>query len=320
MSRDQTLWLGSALAFAALATVPLFDQGYWLALAVSMASFVAMATAWTLFSGPTHYVSLASAAFFGSGMYVVTALAEVVAGPLVLLGAALVGGALAMLAGMMTLRLSGVYFVVFTFGMSELIRQLVTWYQTTQSGTLGRYIFINISPSAIYWQLLALCALIYALGWWIARSRLGLAMRVIGDDETVARHAGIAVAAAKVVLFGLSGALIAVVGAVMAPRWTYIEPPIAFNAMISFQVVIMALLGGTRRLWGPLVGVVPFTLLYEALSRHFPNHTYLLLGLAFLFIVYALPQGVSGLIVDRWQRLRSRRAAAAGSADGASAR
>lgn len=300
---------GALATLVVLALLPWLDQGYWLTMGVSVASFVAMATAWALFSGPTHYVSLASAAFFGSGMYVVTALAEQTPWPLVLLAAAAVGGLLALVAGVMTLRLSGVYFVIFTFGLSELIRQLVTWYQTTRSGTLGRYIFVDIQTAGIYWQLLGLCALIYALGWWINRSRLGLAMRVIGDDETVARHSGIAVATCKVALFGISGALIAVVGAIMSPRWTYIEPPIAYNAMISFQVVIMALLGGTRRLWGPLVGVLPFTLVFEALSRQFPNHTHLLLGLSFLAIVYLLPQGVSGWLAERWQRHQAHRAA-----------
>ena len=55
----------------------------------------------------------------------------------------------------------------------------------------------------------------------------------------------------------ISGAFIGMAGAIIAPRYAYIEPPSAFNPMISFLVVIMALLGGTRRLWGPLVGVDP---------------------------------------------------------------
>ena len=61
------------------------------------------------------------------------------------------------------------------------------------------------------------------------------------------------------------------VGAIMAPRWTYIDPAIAFNPMISFQVVIMALLGGAHRLCGPLLGVVPLMLLFELLSARFPE-------------------------------------------------
>jgi branched-chain amino acid transport system permease protein len=82
----------------------------------------------------------------------------------------------------------------------------------------------------------------------------------------------------------------------MAPRWTYIDPAIAFNPVVSFQVVIMALLGGVHRLWGPLVGVIPFTILWEAIAARFPTQTVLLLGIAFLLIVYLVPHGVVGRI------------------------
>jgi hypothetical protein len=180
---------------------------------------------------------------------------------------------LALATGLATLRLSGVYFVIFSFGLAELIRQLVTYYQTQVTGSVGRYIFVTISASEIYWQLLGLCAIALCTGWAIQRSRLGFALRVIGDDETVAAHSGIDTARTKVLLFCISGALIALVGAVMAPRFTYIEPQIAYNPMVSFQVVIMALLGGSKRLWGPLVGVIPFVLLHEWIAGRFPNHT-----------------------------------------------
>jgi branched-chain amino acid transport system permease protein len=75
--------------------------------------------------------------------------------------------------------------------------------------------------------------------------------------------------------------------------------------MISFLVVIMALLGGTRRLWGPLVGVVPFTIVMDIVSAQFPNHTAIVIGVAFLTIVYFIPDGFTGLIErlrGRWRR------------------
>jgi branched-chain amino acid transport system permease protein len=98
------------------------------------------------------------------------------------------------------------------------------------------------------------------------------------------------------------------VGAVMAPRWTYIEPSIAFNATISFEVVIMALLGGVHRLWGPALGAIPLTLLFEFLAARFPSASTLIMGIVFLLIVYALPAGVVGLweaAGRRWHRQRA---------------
>jgi branched-chain amino acid transport system permease protein len=289
--------LSVALALlAATAALPFLDTGFWLALAISIAQYAVLATAWAMFSGPTRYVSLATAAFFGIGAYTVAVLGEVLPWPLVLLVTGFIGAVLSLLVGFATLRLSGVYFVVFTFGLAELIRQLVTWFEVNVTRSMGRYVFVEISQAQIYWQLLALFGALLALGTWLARSRLGFALRVIGEDETVARHVGIDTAHAKVALFALSSVFMALTGAVMAPRWTYLDPAIAFNPSISFTVLIMALLGGTRSLLGPLLGVIPLAMLFEVLTARFPNHFSILVGIVFLLVVYALPQGVAGLL------------------------
>ncbi|MHB2266089.1 branched-chain amino acid ABC transporter permease [Aliihoeflea sp. PC F10.4] len=291
-----------ALAVAALTTLPLFSQGYYLSLGVNLMLYAALCTAWSLFSGPTHYISLATAAFFGLGTYTVGLWVDYVSFPLLVLGGGLVAAGLAALVGLATLRLSGVYFVIFTLGLAELVRQVVSWTQTKVSTRMGLYVFTDFTEVHIYWMLLALTVAVFITGWLIGRSRLGFAMKIIGNDETVARHVGIDTARAKILLFMISGAFIGIAGAISAPRYAYIEPPSAFNPMISFLVVIMALLGGTKRLWGPLVGVIPFTILFDQVSAQFPNHTPIVMGLAFLAIVYLLPDGVTG----RLERLRAR--------------
>ncbi|WP_341898560.1 branched-chain amino acid ABC transporter permease [Ferrovibrio terrae] len=294
--------VGVLALIAVLACVPLVADGYRLSLAISLLNYTVLATAWALFSGPTRYVSLATVAFFGIGVYTVAVLGEVLAWPLVLLIALGIGTVVALIVGLATLRLSGVYFVIFTFGLAELVRQLVTWFEVNKTRTLGRYVFVDITTDQIYWQLLALVVLVFAAGLLIRRSRLGLALRVIGDDETVARHVGINVTAAKVALFILSAAFMTLCGAVMAPRWSYIDPAIAFNPVTSFQVLIMALLGGVHRLYGPVLGVVPLTLLFEFLLANFPNHFSILIGIAFMLIVYAIPNGIAGLAEKLFSR------------------
>ncbi len=294
--------IGAAALVALLAYVPLVADGYRLSLAISLLNYTVLATAWALFSGPTRYVSLATVAFFGIGAYTVAVLGEVLAWPLVLLIALGLGMFVALIVGLATLRLSGVYFVIFTFGLAELVRQLVTWFEVNITRTLGRYVFLDVTTDQIYWQLLGLAVLVFAAGILIRRSRLGLALRVIGDDETVARHIGINTTAAKVALFVLSASFMTLCGAIMAPRWTYIDPTIAFNPVTSFQVLIMALLGGVHRLYGPLLGVVPLTLLFEFLLANFPNHFSILIGIAFMLIVYAIPQGIVGLLEKLMKR------------------
>jgi len=307
MSGRPVLAIGlGTLVFAALALVPFMVDGYGMSLAIAIANYTILATAWALFSGPTRYISLATVAFFGVGAYTVAVLGEVLPWSAVMLVAALNGCALALLVGLSTLRLAGVYFVIFTFGLTELIRQLVTWYEVKVTSTIGRYVFLDIDQRAIYWQLLGLAALLFLSGYLIGRSRLGFALRVIGGDETVARHVGIDTTRAKLLLFVLSALFMTLTGAIMAPRWTYIDPAIAFNPQVSFQTVIMALLGGVQRLWGPLLGVIPLTLLFDWLNARFPNHYLLILGIVFMLIVYLLPQGVAGALA-RLRGLRGKK-------------
>lgn len=300
MTARTLLSLGVAgLVLAILAALPLFAGPYAVTLMIGMTGYVVLATAWGLFSGPTRYVSLATVAFFGIGAYTVSVLSETLPYPLILLVAALIGLAVALIVGLSTLRLAGVYFVIFTFGLAELIRQVVTWYEVNVTGTLGRYIFLPVTPEGIYWQLLALAAATFLISWGIGRTRWGLALKVIGDDEVVASHCGIDITRLKLALFATSAVIITLVGAIQAPRWTYIEPSIVFNPTISFLTLIMALLGGADRLWGPLLGAIPLFLLFEWLSANFPNHYPIILGLVFIAIVFLLPKGVLAAIESR---------------------
>jgi branched-chain amino acid transport system permease protein len=300
--RKVVLSAAAAIVIAALAAFPLVASGYHLALGISLLYFTVLATAWALFSGPTHYISLATAAFFGIGAYTTAVLTDFMPWPMVLVAAALVGVIVAIVVGLSTLRLSGIYFVIFSFGLAELIRQLVAWYEINIHGSVGRYIFADTTSEGIYWRLLALVIMVLAAGWLIRHSRLGLAVRVVGQDETVARHCGIDTTRAKLVLFAISAGFMTVTGAVMAPRWTYIDPAIAFNPVLSFEVVIMALFGGAGTLFGPLLGAVPLVLLFEVLIATFPNYFSIVLGAVFVLIVYGLPNGVIGLLQARLRR------------------
>jgi branched-chain amino acid transport system permease protein len=300
-SELRTLLL-SVLIVMIAACVPLVVGGYVLQVCISIVMYTAFATSWLLFSGPTNYIALSTAAFFGIGMYVTAAGVDLLSYPVLIILSGVAGAILAAVVGLATLRVSGVYFVIFSLGLAELVRQIMTWGQHVFGTMSGLYVTIDRSEPMYYWQLLALTAVIFLVGWGIGRSRLGFALRIIGNDEVVAVHCGINTARAKVVLFIISSTFASIIGALVAPRWGYVEPVVAFNPFMSFQVVIMALLGGTHRLWGPLLGVIPFTLLWELISIEFPDQTTLLLGVCFLLIVYAIPNGFTGLIEDLWLR------------------
>ncbi|PDT00423.1 branched-chain amino acid ABC transporter permease [Rhizobium chutanense] len=301
--KNLTFPIALAVLLAVLALVPVFIDEYGLGLAIGAMSYVALCSSWALFSGPTRYISLATVAFFGTGAYTVAILADYLPFYAILAVAALVGLITSLVVGLATLRLAGIYFVIFTFGLAEMVRQLLTWYEVNVTGTLGRYIFVEIKAYQIFYKLLAVAAVALVLRWWMDRGRLGLAVRAIGDDEMVARHAGVDVTRVKLILFSISSMLITLVGAIQAPRWTYVEPSIVFNPTISFLTLIMALLGGASRLWGPACGAVPLFFLFEWLSGRFPDHYSIILGLLFIGIVFLFPEGVLARVERLWKRL-----------------
>jgi branched-chain amino acid transport system permease protein len=292
-----------AVLVAVLAAVPLFISDYGLSLMINVMCYLVLTIAWALFSGTTRLVSLATSAFFGVGMYTVAMLIKTMPLYATFAVAIGVGAVLALIVGVLTLRIAGMFFVIFGFGLSEMIRELMVWWEINQTHTMGRYVFVPFDTTLIYEHLLALTALVFLVGWLLRRSRLGLALLVIGEDEMVARQVGINVPFAKVTIFIVSAMFMTLAGALMAPRFGFINPHFAFNPLVSFIVVIMAFLGGLQRLWGPVLGVIPLILLSEQLQTQFPFWFSVLLGLVFMVIVYFLPRGLTGLLEDGWKAL-----------------
>jgi branched-chain amino acid transport system permease protein len=291
-------WIAALLALGVvvLALLPQMASSYTVQLCISIYANVALATAWAFFSGTTRYISLATAAFFGIGIYALAIAHVYMPIPLALAVAAAAGFVVALVVGLSTLRLRGVYFVVFTFGLTELIHQVINWW-AIRNRAVTHYIFTDVSRVQIYETLLAVGLFTIAVSWYVSRTRLGYALRAIGEDETVARHTGIDTTNVKVLCFAASAAVMALVGAVLTLQFPYIDASIAFNNTWSFEVLIAALLGGPGRPWGPALGAIPLVLLKDQLvgSLYFP----VALGLCFVAVVYVLPGGVAPLI-ERW--------------------
>ena len=152
--REQISVIVAVLLIGAAALLPVFGKAYWLSIGISVAMFTVLATSWTLFSGPTKYIALSTAAFFGIGMYVVGAGLPYMPFAVLVVLAAVAGALLAAVVGLATLRISGVYFVIFTLGLAELVRQIVAWAQHVMGTSSGLYVLISISDSVMYWLLL----------------------------------------------------------------------------------------------------------------------------------------------------------------------
>jgi branched-chain amino acid transport system permease protein len=286
---------GPAVLAAALLLAPALGlSSYHRALALAILADVALAVGWAMFSGPSRYLSLATGAFFGVGAYASALTIARAAWPLPVVAGAAGAAALALVVGLLALRLRGPYFAVFTFGLAELVKHALIWYETSVTGTVGRLILAPPGPVALYYTVLGVAGAAVGTAALLRRSRWGLALIGIGADEERAETLGIDTVRIKVGVFALSAAFLGAVGAAMAPRWTYLDPQV-FSPVVSFQTVIMALVGGAATLWGPVLGAVFLGLAGEILLVKF-RYLYLVgLGLTLMVVVLLLPNGLAGL-------------------------
>jgi branched-chain amino acid transport system permease protein len=263
--------------------------------------YIILTVSWVIFSGSTGYISLAPAAFFGVGIYTSAILGNVLPLPLVIIIGGLASFCLALLVGALTLRLRGIYFAMFTFGLVDLIKHLLLWYEITMVGTRGRFVIV-IDNNTIYHTILIILVLLLLTAYFMRRSKFGLALQSIGEYEDAAAHTGVNVNALKTITFAISAVFIGAAGAIMATRWTYIDPYIAFNPLFSFMPVLMAIFGGTGQFYGPILGAAIFAYLEEILLTRFPYYYMLIFGTILVVTILFLPNGMVGLV----QQLRRR--------------
>lgn len=286
------------LILVLLATLPLYVQPYLVILLTSVIMYVNMTVSWAIFSGPTRYISLASSAFFGVGVYVSAIIGEILPLPFLIASGGVVSFILALFIGLLTLRLRGMYFIIFTFGISELIRNFLLWWETNFMGTVGRWV-VSVDHTTVYYVMLVIFIVALLAAYLIKKSKYGLALQSIGENEDASIHIGINVVILKTIAFAVSAFFMGAAGAIMATRWTYIDPSIAFNPLFSFMPVLMAIFGGISQLYGPILGATIFALLEEVLVTEFPYYYMLIFGIILMGVILFLPNGLVGLMKKR---------------------
>ena len=296
--------LATLTAALALSAMPWLLSDFGLSLTLTCLMYAGLAVSWAMFCGATNYLSLATAAFFGLGAYVTAWGVEGLPyGAAVLLGG-LVAAVFAGLVGAAVLHLRGAYFAVITFGLGELVRHAITYYEKAYEGTVGRIIAEPPEAVTIYHTVLLLAALAVVTALLVRSSRLGLALRGIGADEERAQTLGVNARRAKILAFTLSAFFAGALGAAMAARWTYIDPPTVFNPFIGFQTVLIAMVGGAHTIIGPIASSILFSLLTEFLRLQFPYLFLTLLGVLLILLVLYLPGGLASLVA-RWRWTKS---------------
>jgi len=286
--------------------------------------FAGAASAWNLFSGYSGYISLGHAVFFGSGAYTVGIAAKAwhltglaVFGLLPL--AAAVAAAIAVPFGLVALRVRRHTFIVVTIAVF-FIFQLMAYNLSFTGGTTGLSApFLNWQAASyndpFYYIALVIVVAAVALSWLVRRSRFGLQLRAIRDDEDRARGLGVRAMRVKLGAFAISAAFTGLLGGVWFYYLTQVQPPSGFDPLFDLSIALMTFFGGIGSLSGPVLGALIIEPGQLYLTTRFTNGyvSEILLGAIFLLVILLLPRGVIPTATERitaWRAARARQAPA----------
>jgi branched-chain amino acid transport system permease protein len=292
----------AALAVGFLLGIPRLTAPYVIVLLTSILMYVVLSVSWTVFCAPSQYFSLGIAAFFGVGIYTYAILADALPFlplPILLVGAGIGSSILAFFVGLTTLRIKGMYFAIFTFGLSELLRHSVMWWEVNMTGTVGRWIAI-VEDVIVFRYMAGLAVITVLAAYLLRRSRFGLALRSIGDAELASEHVGVNVSVVKIVVFTASCFFTGAAGALIATRWTYIDADFAFDPIRNMFTIMMSLFGGMDVLFGPILGAVAIGTISDVVLARLPQISRLLLGVLLIVVVLFMRRGLAGLFSSKW--------------------
>jgi branched-chain amino acid transport system permease protein len=298
-------------ALVALALAPYWGDRATLRLLAEMFTFVALASLWNLLAGYAGLVSVGQQAFVGLGGYILFALAIIFGvHPIVaILIAGPVAAIVAVPVAALIFRLRGAYFAIGTWVVAEVFRLIASQIQVLGGGSgisLPASIIIAMAPSRqlrefeTYWLALALTVVVLGAIIALLRSRHGLALTAIRDNEQAAQSIGVDVTRVKLIVYVLTAFGTAMIGALIFLMKLRISPDTAFsvNDWTAF-VIFITVIGGIGRIEGPIIGTVIFFVMRQALADLGSLYLLMLGAVAIVAMLWA-PKGVWGLIADRF--------------------
>jgi len=302
----------TAVAVLVLGTAGQWGSDYLLLIGFEVFQLAALAQAWSLLAGYGGVVSLAVSAFVGAGSYATAKTSEALGfGPATsLIAAAVVAALLALAVAVPMFRFRGLYFTV----ASLVLAQALSIFMSNSSlfgGNQG-VLLAGTAPTAagIYLLSFGIALAATIVTFWAGRTKLGLGLRAIRDDEDVAGRMGVPGFRVKLAGFVAGAVIMGLVGGVQAVRIGYVEPGAAFNFNWTIETVNAAIVGGAGTVLGPLVGAGISVFLSQSLGGYAELHL-VITGLVLILVIRLAPAGVTGLAVRCYAGLRARRPAAA---------
>ena len=305
-----------AITLIVLALAPYWGERQTLRLLAEIYTFVALASLWNLLAGYAGLVSVGQQAFVGFGGYLLFALAILlgmhpiaailIAGP--------IGALVAVPVAALIFRLRGAYFAIGTWVVAEVFRLLASQIAVLGGGSgisLPAAVVVTMAPNRqmrefeIYWLALALTIIVLGAIVGLLRSRHGLALMAIRDNEMAAESVGISVWRTKFIIYIITAFGTAMIGALIFLQKLRISPDTAFsvNDWTAF-IIFITVIGGIGRVEGPIIGTIIFFLLRQALADLGSLYLMMMGAVAIVVMLWA-PKGLWGLLAERfgWQAL-----------------
>jgi branched-chain amino acid transport system permease protein len=299
-----------AAAFAGLVALPIVGDRNLAGFGLRLLELMAMTYSLNLVTGFLGYVDFGHVVFYGIGAYataVTLAASQAIVVPLALL---VVPGALAalvfgILVGYPTLRLRGAYFAIATFSINEAVLATVLNVEAlggSEGFPLARYARFDLLH--VYYVLLAFTALLAAASYGILRTRVGLALQAIREDEDVAEAQAVRTVPYKVFTYAAAGAAAAVVGGLVGVAHVLVSPEY-FEVSKGIEQFVIMMIGGPGTALGPLVGSLIYFVIKDSLIIRYPHLHLVFFGVIIVLIVLFLPAGLIGYFRERSRRLRT---------------
>jgi branched-chain amino acid transport system permease protein len=273
----------------ALAALPSIGNAYVVGIGFTVLVWIALTESWIVISGMTGYISLGHVVFVGVGAYVAALMWPASVWTILPL-AGLAAGLLATIVGYPCLRVRGPYFVILTFGLSELVKYIVVNIESALTVS-GRVLFGAPGVETLYLAVLVLAWASVIIALLVRESRFGAGLRAIRENEEAAETIGIATGKFKAAAFVLSSIIPGMVGALLIMRSTYFDPLEIFNPQTSVLIVTMAVIGGSDKPFGPILGVAFLVFLQELLWANLPQLYMIVVGALLIAVVVWFPGG-----------------------------
>lgn len=296
----------------ALAALPFTGSSYLVSVVSEILILAVFAMSLGLLMGFPKLVSLGHAAFFGGGAYAAGVVGtRVEADILLTMGAALLfSGLLALVIGALSLRNTGVYFLMITLALSQLVYVVAQQWVSVTGGTNGLVgipypellgVF-SFDGDSFYYLVLLFAVGTYLLLRAVTRSPFGQVLLGIGSNERRIRAIGYNPNVYKLISFVIAGAVAGGAGALWA-HFNGLVAPTDLNWTLSAEALIMVIVGGVGTLIGPMFGAALVWMLDSGLSSYTERST-MIMGVVFILFVFFARQGVVGLARDAWRKVR----------------